>query len=252
MSPESKNTTEEIELSPEERQKKLREKQDKLIASLADRRDFDHMEDRVTFLNVKRNPDGEHDEPWPDSGWMIVTTGIDERGVRVGVLEKQLNPDDERPSRKIVKLEEAMAYSAEVARTKTPQIELADQALLITGPVSPGEVEPFDDPFSNAMSREEVAAIRAEAIAGEGTETRAELTPVELMEKLTDGMSEQDKDALRNYAYGREDKHIAQNNGNGQASTEAGYAMGDAIKRMSPAANTIKNQFANYYERSQS
>jgi len=238
MSPESQNTTEERELTLEERQ-------DKLIASLADRKDYDFMEDRVTFLNVKRSPDESHKEPWPDSGWMIVTTGVNEKGVRVGVVEKQLNPDDERPSRKIVKLDEAMAYSAEVARSKSPQIELADQALRVTGPASPGEAEPFNDPFSNAISMEELAAIRAEG----SVESQPTLTTNELIDKLTDGMSEADKGALKDYAEARRDKKFAQDEGNGQGSVEAGYSMGDALKRMSPAAKGVMNQYASYDDR---
>ncbi len=82
-------------------------------------------------------------------------------------------------------------------------------------------------------------------------EVRQVLTPQELMNKLTEGMSEQDKRALLDYAYGREDKSSAQKDGRGEASTRAGYDMGDAMKRMSPVANDLKNRFADYYDRSQ-
>lgn len=82
-------------------------------------------------------------------------------------------------------------------------------------------------------------------------EVRQTLTPQELMDKLTEGMSEEDKSALMSYAYAREDKASAQKNGDGEASTSAGYDMGSAIKLMSAVANDLKSRFADYYDRSQ-
>lgn len=82
-------------------------------------------------------------------------------------------------------------------------------------------------------------------------EVRQTLTPQELMDKLTEGMSEEDKSALMSYAYAREDKASAQKNGDGEASTSAGYDMGSAIKLMSALANDLKSRFADYYDRSQ-
>ncbi len=76
-------------------------------------------------------------------------------------------------------------------------------------------------------------------------------TPQEFMDKLTEGMSEEDKRALMDYSYSSVSKRIAQENGNGNASMQAGYDMGDAIKSMSPMATGIKDQFARLYDRNQ-
>lgn len=154
MSPESKQTPTGQEQTPTQRL-------DKYIASLGDRHDFG-VEDRGYILSVRRSPDSEHTEPWPDSGWFLATKGVDKNGVTVGIVEKFLNPDDETPARKKVVLAEALAYSAEIARSKAPQVELADRALEITGPTNPSVIEPFNDPSSNAMSGVEAAAFMSE------------------------------------------------------------------------------------------
>lgn len=145
------------------------QKLDSYVASLDNRTDYDVMEDRMHILTVKRNPDATHDEPWPDSGWMLTTTGVDKKGVTVGIVEKLLHPDDEAPARKRVVLDEAFRYSAEVARARAPQTELADSAFRVTGPANPSMIEPFNDPFSNAMTGEQARAI----IASRGNQAEA-------------------------------------------------------------------------------
>ncbi len=149
----------EVELTPAQ-------KLDAYIATLGDVRTFNHLEDRMQYLIVQRRPDDSHSEPWPDNGWALTTTGIDKNGVKVGIVEKFLDPEDETPARKKINLAEAFAYTEEALRTKTPQIELAESALRVTGPANPGE-KPVSSQQELAPDKAEVRdTIAVDALVG--------------------------------------------------------------------------------------
>ena len=131
------------------------DKLDAYIATLENRTDFG-VEDLSRRLTVKRSPNAEHREPWPDSGWSVVTTGVDKDGVLVGIVEKYLHPDDDAPARKRVALDEALEYDAEQrSRRRSTRAEMADRVFTVVGPDRPLAITPFNDESSYAMTRDE-------------------------------------------------------------------------------------------------
>jgi hypothetical protein len=158
MSPEVQKLPDKKELTPSQ-------KLDAYISTLADKVVFDYMEDRLSILTVKRSADSTHSEPWPDSDWALTITGTDpETGARVGIVEKLLHSDDIEPARKKVVLDKAFAYSAEIAKARMADAEPINSEN-VTGASKTESIEPFNDPFSDAMTKEEIAAIRAEVDA---------------------------------------------------------------------------------------
>jgi len=143
----------------DERKKTQKEKLDEYIAGLQDKTIFDYLNDRIRVLTVERSPDKDHKEPWPDSGWSLAIVGTDKDGVRVGIVEKLLHSDDEEPARKRVILDKAFSYSAENTRFSAPQQSVLEPQVdsLAIDP----NIVPFDDPFSNAMTRAEVDALKS-------------------------------------------------------------------------------------------
>ena len=225
MSPESQKPTNENEQTPAQ-------KLDRYIASLSDRHDFDVMTERISVLNVKRSPDSEHDEPWADSGWELYTTGIDKTGVQVGIVEKLLHPDDAGPARKRVVLAEALAYSAEVARSRAPRVELADRAFAVTGPTNPSAIEPFNDPSSNAISGAEAAAFIAEV-------RQSESRPEAAVDPL-DSLSPEDRRDVLQYQTLNREQEAAHREGRWLDSKDLKQAAFELSRQMSPAAHEAR------------
>ncbi len=272
MSPDpEQNSRSEAQLTPSQ-------KLDKYVASLEDRHDFDVMEDRMHILTVKRSPDASHKEPWPDSGWMLTTTGVDRSGVRVGIFEKYIHPDDTEPSRKSLVLAEALAYSAEHARLKTPQVELADRAFSVVGPASPGAVEPFVDQPSNAMPMNEFRRLYSVPAAEQSTPAAPQLIEMpdwskqgaksvdsavvqepkpsnieaeakDPLGELTRGLSSSDVTHLEYYAQALDTKKYAQKSGDGEGSTRWGQIAGQHMRELSADAKAVASRYAQVYAR---
>lgn len=203
------------------------QKQRAYMDTLADRHDFD-VEDTVSILTLERSADAEHPQSWADPGWTLESYGQDEkRGVVVGLFTKG-------DLQKMLPLEKALAYSAEaaeIARAKTPQVELADRAMKITGPANPEAIEPFSDPFSDAMSKADFEAVRAKV---DQVAPQAEVSEV-IVDKI-DGLSDGDRADVLQYRNLSSEQFRAHREGDFLASKDLKEAAFTLRRRMSTAA----------------
>lgn len=85
-----------------------------------------------------------------------------------------------------------------------------------------------------------------------GDSPRTEQEPMsidEQIDKLTEGMSEDQVDALYRYARHKAAKRDSQRAGDGHGSMISGQYMGEAYKAMSPDTKTIADRMASLYDR---
>ena len=255
-----------------ENQQSPSDKLDAYIATLEHRTDFG-VEDLTRRLIVKRNPNAEHSEPWPDSGWSVVTMGIDKDGVPVGIVEKYLHHDDDAPARKRIVLAEAFAYDDEQrAKIKATRIDMADSVFTVVGPDRPLAIKPFNDEFSHAMTRDEfnkqvgessaqpelikmpdwmktgVKPVESVSVREQGS-GNPEVLAQDRLSELTKGLSEDDIAHLEFYAQALDTKQYAQKSGDGEGSTRWGQIAGQHMRELSDAARAIASQYSQVYAR---
>jgi hypothetical protein len=75
------------------------------------------------------------------------------------------------------------------------------------------------------------------------------LSPQDYIDKITDGLSEEDKTNLWRFASARSSKTEAQRSGNGDESIRSGQDMGTALQALSPQARELASRAADAYQR---
>ena len=91
------------------------------------------------------------------------------------------------------------------------------------------------------------AAAEAAQAAAPAAEATPKLSGGEYLVKLTDGLSDDDKSALRSYADAAEQKAEAQKAGNGDNSMYWGQIQGQSLREMSAAARAVADQYSHAY-----
>ncbi|MFZ1250716.1 MAG: hypothetical protein WAR37_04700 [Candidatus Microsaccharimonas sp.] len=108
-----------------------------------------------------------------------------------------------------------------------------------------GVIEPVDE--ARRISSVMIGEIPKSPSQQEPEAHKEKLTAAEYLEKLTDGLSENDLSALRSYAEAAAFKREAQKDGRGDDSTYWGQVQGQSFKGLSSQAKTIAQQYAHAY-----
>ncbi|MBC7459417.1 hypothetical protein H7200_01735 [Candidatus Saccharibacteria bacterium] len=159
---------------------------------------------------------------------------------------------------------------AEVQPLSEAQEDLADEAIEgAIGVVDPSEIDDNAQMFSSSdirrmreaaervidtssmITSEEVRAIAFPAAQEVAAAPEAPSDPVDVLVKLTEGLNEDDLLRLRSYAESTDEVREAQKDGRGEDSTYWQQTKGQALRAMSPKAQSIANRYAGFYNATQ-
>ncbi len=201
-------------------------------------------------VNVRRSS-GEVEAGWSvvesnasrtsSSGDIITGVKVEKKLSKTEVMTKFISADA---------LREVNAEREPINRDEI-QEDIAEEALEAVGVQDPSSQESEIQEDARLFSSDELRAMREAAQRTVGESEQGDLRPedehLSALDRLKQGLSEDDVHYLESYARYQQDKRDAQQAGDNRGSRDAQEGMGWHYRRMSDAAKDIRNQFAYLY-----